>query len=95
MLTYYIVFVGRKTGVCASWFECRQRVFFYKGGLYKYYKTHDEAIRAWVLYPPRWERIEELQHRPCSLQNMDMMTTTRTGEILHLHYLNVSLLDCT
>ena len=58
MLTYYIVFVGRKIGVCASWLECQQRVFFYKGGLYKYYKTHDEAIRAWVLYPPRWKIIE-------------------------------------
>ena len=29
---YYVVFVGRKRGVCDSWIECQRRVIFYKGG---------------------------------------------------------------
>ena len=29
-------------------------MLFYKGGLYKAHRTHDEVIQVWVLYPPRW-----------------------------------------
>ena len=29
---YYVVFVGRKCGVCNSWIECQRMVIFYKGG---------------------------------------------------------------
>ena len=54
MSTYYVAFVGRKHKVCDSWFECQRKVFFYKGGLDKAYKSHDKAIRVWVLYRPRW-----------------------------------------
>ena len=43
MSTYYVVFVGRRHGICDSWFECQRRVLFYKGELDKAYKSRDEA----------------------------------------------------
>ena len=43
MSTYYVVFVGRRYGICDSWFECQRRVIFYKGELDKAYKSGDEA----------------------------------------------------
>ena len=58
MSTYYVVFVGRKHGVCDSWFECQRKVIFYKSGLDKAYKSRDKAIRVWVLYQLRWKRTK-------------------------------------
>ena len=39
-------------------FECQQRMVFYKCGLYKAYRTCDEAIRASMLYSQGWKRTE-------------------------------------
>ena len=55
MTNYYVVFVGRKQGVCDSWIECQRKVIFYKGGFYKSYISRDITMRSLVLYPPRWK----------------------------------------
>ena len=31
MTNYYVVFVGRKCGVCNSWIKCQRRVILFKG----------------------------------------------------------------
>ena len=31
MTNYYVVYVGKKRGVCDSWIECQKRVIFYEG----------------------------------------------------------------
>ena len=49
----YIVFVRRRSGVYTTWFECQVQVIGYKGNIYKSYKTHREAVLAWVMYEPR------------------------------------------
>ena len=33
-------------------------MLLYKGVVYKSYTSIEEAMRAWALYPPRWERHE-------------------------------------
>ena len=48
----YIVFVGRRSGVYTTWPECQVQVIGYKGNIYKSYRTHHEAILAWVMYDP-------------------------------------------
>ena len=35
MINYYVVFVGRKCGVCDIWIKCQRGVIFYKGGYTK------------------------------------------------------------
>lgn len=47
-----------KHGVCDKWIECRWMMLFYKGGLHETYNFRDEAMRAWMLYPPWWKRPE-------------------------------------
>ena len=32
VINYYVVFVGKKRGVCDSWIKCQRRLIFYKGG---------------------------------------------------------------
>ena len=49
----YIVFVRRRSGVYTTWFECQVQAIGYKGNVYKSYKTHREAVLAWVMYEPR------------------------------------------
>ena len=58
MGNHYVVFVGREKGVCESWIECQRRVLLCKGVLYKSYTSRDEAMQAWVLYPPRRKKHE-------------------------------------
>ena len=53
MTNYYVVFVGRKHGVCNSWIECQRRVILYKESLYKAYTSKDIATQ--VLYLPGWK----------------------------------------
>ena len=49
---FYVVFVGRRPGVYTTWLECQAQVIGYKGNVYKSYKTHPQAISAWVMYEP-------------------------------------------
>ena len=57
--TYYVVFVGCRHGVYDSWAECQKNVLLYKGSVYKSYTSREEAVRAWVFYPPRWKGSDE------------------------------------
>ena len=49
---FYIVFVGMRPGVYTTWPECQAQVIGCKGNVYKLYKTHREAVSAWVMYKP-------------------------------------------
>lgn len=59
MQTFYVVFIRYNHGVYNSWVEYQRNVLFYKGSIYKAYTSREQAIRAWVLYEPRWRRLDE------------------------------------
>ena len=48
----YIVFVGRRSSVYTIWPECQAQVIGYKGYICKSYRTHHEAVSAWVMCEP-------------------------------------------
>ncbi|MFS9663212.1 RNase H1/viroplasmin domain-containing protein, partial [Klebsiella pneumoniae] len=45
-MAWYVVTVGRHTGVYCSWEACHDQVNGFKGACYKKYKTKDEAMEA-------------------------------------------------
>lgn len=59
MQTFYVVFIRYNHGVYDSWVEYQRNVLFYKGSVYKAYTSREQAVRAWVLYEPRWRRLDE------------------------------------
>ena len=54
----YIIFVRKRPGIYTTWPECQAQVIGYKGNVYKLYRTHHEAISAWVMYEPRWKKFD-------------------------------------
>ncbi|MGK7932167.1 MAG: viroplasmin family protein [Microcystaceae cyanobacterium] len=49
---YYVVWQGRRTGIFASWQDCKQQVDGFKGAKYKSFKTRGEAEEAFGLTQP-------------------------------------------
>ena len=45
-MAWYVVSVGRQTGVYSTWEACHDQVNGFKGACYKKYKTKDEAMEA-------------------------------------------------
>jgi viroplasmin and RNaseH domain-containing protein len=45
-MAWYVVHVGRKTGVFSTWDACHDQVIGFKGACYKKYKTREEAVAA-------------------------------------------------
>ena len=43
---FYMVFVGRGSGVYTSWPKCQEQVIGFKGNVYKSYNLIEEARRA-------------------------------------------------
>ncbi|KAK1684993.1 hypothetical protein QYE76_045841 [Lolium multiflorum] len=46
-MTYYVVFVGRVTGVYEEWEDCKKQVHKFSGNCYKGYPTRHEAVAKW------------------------------------------------
>ncbi|MBR1769786.1 MAG: ribonuclease H family protein [Bacteroidales bacterium] len=44
---YYVVWVGRKTGIFSSWEECKQSVEKFENAKYKSFPTKEEAEKAY------------------------------------------------
>jgi len=42
-MAWYVVHVGRKTGVFSTWDACHDQVIGFKGACYKKYKTREEV----------------------------------------------------
>lgn len=59
MHTFYVMFVVCNHEVNDSWVECQRNVIFYKGSIYKAYTCQDQVVQAWMLYEPRWRRVDE------------------------------------
>jgi len=47
MKKYYVVFVGRKTGIFETWDECKNYTHSFKGAIYKSYLDLDTAQKAY------------------------------------------------
>ena len=47
IMTWYVVYRGRQTGVFATWEECHAQVQGFKGNCYQGYKTKPDAFEAY------------------------------------------------
>lgn len=45
---YYVVWVGRKTGIFDSWEECKNQVFGFQGAVYKSFESKELAQSSFV-----------------------------------------------
>ena len=57
----YVVFKGRKTGMCYSWPECQAQVDGFPGATYQKFKSTDEAYKAITAYVHPQNSIESLE----------------------------------
>ena len=57
----YVVFKGRKTGMCYSWPECQAQVDGFLGATYQKFKSTDEAYKAITAYVHSQNSIESLE----------------------------------
>ena len=45
-MAWYVVHVGRQTGVFPTWDACHAQVDGFRGACYKKFKTREEAVKA-------------------------------------------------
>jgi viroplasmin and RNaseH domain-containing protein len=57
----YVVFKGRKTGMCYSWPECQAQVDGFPGATYQKFKSTDEAYKAITAYVHSQNSIESFE----------------------------------
>ena len=50
-MAWYVVYVGRQTGVFSSWGDCHAQVDGFSGACYKKYRTKEEAFSAFYGQP--------------------------------------------
>ncbi|KAG5553820.1 hypothetical protein RHGRI_005512 [Rhododendron griersonianum] len=47
---YYVVFVGKVSGIYDSWIACSEQVTCFSGAVFKKYRSLEEANNAWTAY---------------------------------------------
>lgn len=50
MSKFYVVFIGKRTGIFDTWEECKEYVNGFKGAIYKSFKSIEEAEEAFENY---------------------------------------------
>lgn len=51
---FYVIWHGRRTGVCESWPECRGYTDGVTGAMFKSFEDYDEATEAFEKGPPHY-----------------------------------------
>ncbi|KAI8561900.1 hypothetical protein RHMOL_Rhmol04G0378000 [Rhododendron molle] len=57
---YYVVFVGRVSGIYNSWIACSEQVIHFSGAVFKKYPSLEEANNAWTAYVEAHSNVQLL-----------------------------------
>lgn len=59
----YVIFKGRRPGICFSWIECEDQISGFKGAAHQKYPSYEDAVRAWLTYnKPTQNNYNEKEH---------------------------------
>ncbi|KAI8559506.1 hypothetical protein RHMOL_Rhmol04G0179200 [Rhododendron molle] len=89
---YYVVFVGRVSGIYDSWIACSKQEIHFSGAVFKKYPSLEEANNAWTAYVEAHSNVQLLSPQLAQLltdyppllvpvqANMDDQTTSKLSK---------------
>lgn len=68
---YYVVWIGRKTGIFTTWATCKEQIDNFKGAKYKSFETRAEAEKAYNSSPLNYIRNRKRTDNK-NIKNLDL-----------------------